>query len=172
MANIIRRDNRELARRPRPSGLFADPFRVMDELLRWDPFRGGGEGWTQSLSEFVPQFEVKETKDEYVVKADLPGVNEQDVDISVTGNVIQISGRREEERREEGDRFHAMERTFGQFTRSFALPEGADTDRVTAEMRDGVLTVRIPKKPEVQPRRISVASRSGGDGNQGEKGKA
>jgi HSP20 family protein len=172
MANLIRRDNREVAQqRPRAgSGLFLDPFRVIDELLRWEPVRGMGGGETWGLAEFVPQFEVKETKDEYVIRADLPGVKESDLDISVTGNVIQVSGRREQERKEEGDRFYALERAYGQFTRSFSLPEGADPDRVTAELREGVLTVRIPKKPEVQPKRISVGATPGGNGEKAGEG--
>src|SRR3954469_17796095 len=150
MANLIRRENREVAPRARTSGMFLDPFRMMDEMLRWDPFRGG-EGWGTGMTDFVPNFEVKETKDEYVIKADLPGVKESDVEISVTGNVIQVSGVREQERREEGERFYAMERSYGQFTRAFSLPEGADAERVSAELKDGVLAVHIPKKPEVQP---------------------
>jgi HSP20 family protein len=160
MANLIRRENREAAR-PRTSGLFLDPFRMMDEMLRWDPFRGN-EGWGSGMTEFVPSFEVKETRDEYLIKADLPGVEEKDVEISVTGNVIQVSGRREQEKKEEGERFHAMERSYGQFTRAFSLPEGADAERVSAELKDGVLAVHIPKKPEVQPKRISLGQ--GGNG--------
>jgi HSP20 family protein len=167
MANIIRRENRDVQARPRTSGLFLDPFRVMDELFRWDPFRGG-EGWGAQLTEFVPNFEVKETKDEYVLQADMPGVNERDLEISVTGNVIQVSGKREQEARQEGERFYAMERSYGTFTRSFALPEGADAERVSADLKDGVLTVRIPKKPEVQAKRISI----GAGGGSKEKGKA
>jgi HSP20 family protein len=162
MANLIRRENREAAR-ARPSGLFLDPFRMMDEMLRWDPFRGG-ENWGTNLAEFVPGFEVKESRDEYVIKADLPGVNEKDVEISVTGNVIQVSGRREQEQREEGDRFYAMERSYGQFTRGFSLPEGADAERVSAELKDGVLAVHIPKKPEVQPKRINLGTGGNGGG--------
>jgi len=158
MANLIRRDNREVAARPRSSaGQFLDPFRMLDELFRWDPSRSG-DGWGMSQAEFVPSFEVKETKDAYLVRADLPGVSDKDVEISVTGNVIQISGRREQESRQEGDRFFAMERSYGQFSRAFSLPEGADAERVSADLKDGVLSVTIPKKPEVQAKRITVGS--------------
>jgi HSP20 family protein len=164
MANLIRRDNREVAGRPRSSsGQFLDPFRMLDEFFRWDPSRGG-DGWAMTPAEFVPNFEVKETKDAYVVRADLPGVSEKDVEISVTGNVIQISGRREQESRQEDERFFAMERSYGQFSRAFSLPEGADAERVSADLKDGVLTVTIPKKPEVQAKRISVGSGDKGGG--------
>jgi HSP20 family protein len=174
MANLIRRENREVSGRPRPSGVFLDPFRMVDELLRWDPFRSG-EMYGAGGMEFMPSFEVKESKEEYVIRGDLPGVKDADLDISVTGNVIQISGRREQESRQEGDRYHTVERSYGQFTRAFSLPDGADTDHVSAELKDGVLAVRIPKKPEVQSRRISIGNQGTGNGGGTEstpKGKA
>jgi HSP20 family protein len=160
MANLIRRENRDVSR-GRPQEFAWDPFRMMDALLRWDPFRSS-EGWGSRMTEFVPTLDVKETKDAYRIKADLPGINERDVDISLTGNVLTISGRREEEHREEGDQFFAMERSYGTFARSLSLPDGADGEHVNAELKDGVLTVNIPKKPEVQPRRISIAGKSEG----------
>jgi HSP20 family protein len=152
MANLIRRENREVAR---PTAREWDPFRMMDALLRWDPFRSEG-GWTSDAADFAPRFDVKETKGAYVVKADLPGIAEKDVDISVTGNVLTVSGQREEEHREESDRFYMTERSYGRFSRSLSLPDGTDADNVKADLKDGVLTVQIPKRPEVQPRRISI----------------
>ncbi|HYG68700.1 MAG TPA: Hsp20/alpha crystallin family protein, partial [Anaeromyxobacteraceae bacterium] len=105
---------------------------------------------------FVPSFEVKETKDAYVFKADLPGIREEDLDINLTGNRLTVSGKREEEKRSEEERYYAYERSYGSFSRSFTLPEGVDAEHVDAELRDGVLTVRIAKRPEVQPKRIEV----------------
>jgi HSP20 family protein len=72
--------------------------------------------------------------------------------------MLTISGQREEEKKDEGDRYFAYERSYGTFSRSFTLPEGADTEHVRAELKDGVLTIVVPKKPEVQPRRIDVQS--------------
>jgi HSP20 family protein len=155
MANLIRRESRE-ATRPSSEYRF-DPFRVMDALLRWDPFRDDGGGLLQG-GEFVPRFDVKETKDAYVIKADLPGVKEGDLDVSLNGNMLTIRGKREEERKEEGDSYYAIERSSGSFTRSFTLPESADGDNVGADLRDGVLEVRLPKKAESQPKRIAVAT--------------
>jgi HSP20 family protein len=153
MANLIRRDNREVAR-PAAAREW-DPFRMMDALLRWDPFRSDA-GWLSDAVEFAPRFDVKETSDAYVVKADLPGLADKDVDITVTGNVLTISGQREAEHRQEGDRFFTTERSYGRFSRSLSLPDGANADNVQADLKDGVLTVQIPKRPEVQPKRISV----------------
>ncbi|MFN7135345.1 MAG: Hsp20/alpha crystallin family protein, partial [Myxococcales bacterium] len=105
---------------------------------------------------FVPRFEVKETKDGYVFKADLPGVDEKDVDVSLTGNRLTISGRREAEERKEGETYFAYERSFGSFSRTFTLPEGVDTEHVDAELKNGVLTIQLGKRAEMKPRKIAL----------------
>jgi HSP20 family protein len=107
---------------------------------------------------------VKETKDAYVFKADLPGIREEDLDISLTGNRLTVSGKREEEKREEDDRFYAYERSYGSFSRSFTLPEGIDVEHAQADLNDGVLTVSVPKKPEVKPKKIEVKKLRSGKG--------
>jgi HSP20 family protein len=163
MANLIRRNNREVARN-RTQDYAMDPvrswepFRLMDAMLRWDPFRELGSGWAPMNESFLPRFDVKETKDGYLFRADMPGVKESDLEISVTGNVLTISGKREDEHTEEGDQYHASERSYGQFARSFSLPDGADTDSVKADLKDGVLTLHLAKKPEVQPKKIAIGS--------------
>jgi HSP20 family protein len=154
MANLVKRENREVARSTSPEYRL-DPFRMMDALLRWDPFRGDWGGFNQNL-DFIPRFDVKEIKDAYVIKADLPGVKDEDVDVSLSGNLLTISGKREEEHREEGESYYAMERSSGNFARSFTMPDGVDAASVTAELKNGVLMVQIPKKPEAQPRRIAI----------------
>jgi HSP20 family protein len=162
MANIIRRyPGQEVAQ---GSGAW-DPFRAVRDAFRWDPFREieaalGTE--YRGAGSFAPTFDVKETKDAYVFRADLPGVKEEDLEISLTGNRLAISGHREQESREQGETYYATERTYGAFTRAFTLPEGVDGENVRAELKNGVLHVNVPKKPEVQPRRISVGS--GGEG--------
>jgi HSP20 family protein len=154
MTNLMFRDNRELSR-GRTRVTFWDPFRMVDDLLRWERSNGNEAAWSQG-GEFVPTFEVKETKDAYLIKADLPGIKAKDLEISLTGNFLQVFGRREQEARDDGDRYYAAERPYGQFTRCFALPDGADAERLTADLNDGVLTVHVSKKAEVQPRRIPI----------------
>ena len=149
--NIIRRES------PTPSLATWDPFRSMRDILRWDPFREMMPmAFEREAQVFVPDVDILETPDAYVFRADLPGIKEKDIEISLTGSRLTITGKREEERRDEGDTYFTCERSYGAFTRSFTLPVGADAEHVDAEMRDGVLTLNVQKKPEMQPKRIEV----------------
>jgi HSP20 family protein len=157
MATLIRRDNRDISTRGTERGFdpFRDPFRIVDALLgdtynTFDP-------WSAARG-FAPTFEVKETKNAYVFKADLPGIPEKDVEIQMTGNVLTISGERRQESVQEGERYFALERGYGRFSRAFSLPDGTDAENVTADMKEGVLTVRVPKRPEVQAKKITIGS--------------
>jgi HSP20 family protein len=155
MANLVRRGEGESAPARRQEW---HPFRMMEEMLGWDPFRAMAP-FGRYESGFAPSFEVKETRDGYVFKADLPGVKEADLDISVSGNTLTLSGKREAEEREEGETWYTYERSYGSFTRTFTLPEGANLDGASAELREGVLTVAIPKRAEAQPRKITVKAK-------------
>ncbi len=133
-----------------------DPFRLIRDLIGVDPFAGSV---TSTAETFAPDVEIKETKDSYDLTVDLPGVREQDIEVSITGNRLTVSGRREQERRKEDDRFFLYERAYGTFTRSFVIPEGADLGNVKAELRDGVLHLTIPKKAEMQSRRVEIGGK-------------
>jgi HSP20 family protein len=128
-----------------------DPFTLARELLNWDPFFSA-----RPASAFSPAFEVKETNDSFVVKADVPGVEEKDLDIAVHNGVLTVSGSRQAEERKESESYALYERQYGSFSRSFALPEMADADRIEADLRNGVLTLTIPKKSEAKPRKITI----------------
>lgn len=130
-----------------------DPFRMIRDIMAGDVFGGLVPTGAEI---FAPDIEVKETKDAFVVCADLPGVKDEDVEVNITGNRLTLSGKREEERRDESDRYFAYERSFGSFSRSLTLPEGADLENVRAELKNGVLDITIPKKAEVQPRRVQI----------------
>ncbi len=137
-----------------------DPFRMMREMMRADPY---GEASPYLIARdraaaFSPQFDVKETREGYEFRADVPGLKEGDVDIAVTGKRLTVSGHREGEGHKEGETWYAAERSYGSFTRAFTLPEGVEAERVSAELINGVLTLRIPKRAEVQPRKIVVTS--------------
>ncbi|MCE9575377.1 MAG: Hsp20/alpha crystallin family protein [Deltaproteobacteria bacterium] len=154
MANI-KRDGGELIQR--------DPFQAMREFMRWDPFReltagavpalqlGGGPGWN-------PSFEVRENKDAFVFKADLPGVKAEDVKVTLTGHRLQIQAHRQEEKEAKDDTYYTFERAYGSCTRSFTLPDTADTEHVQSELKEGVLTLVVPKRAGAQTRTIAVST--------------
>jgi len=135
-------------------------------LNRWDPFteiaRLQDEMSRQLLQSdrrtagFVPPVDILEDKDAIYVKAELPGVKPEAVQLHVENNILTLTGERKLERDESRDGYHRVERSYGSFTRSFALPNSVASDQVQADMTDGVLTVKIPKKAEVQPKRIEV----------------
>ena len=156
MSNLMTRDTRTTS----PQTPVMEPFRMMRELMRWDPFRDNL--LTLEPQTFMPSFEVKETPTAYVFKADLPGIKEEDLDISLTGNQLVVSGNREQESNKETERFHLYERTHGRFSRIFTLPDGVNPDQVAANLKDGVLTLTVGKKPEVQPRKISLSTKAQG----------
>lgn len=164
---------RDLARREGGrSGLDRlEPFELMRDMFRWDPFRDlertfrgvvGGEG-------FTPSFDVKETSDAYVIRADLPGMSEDDVDVSLSGNLLTISGERTQEERKEDETWYTLERRHGSFTRSFTLPEDVDAEHCEASFENGVLTVRLGKHEEDRPKRIKLFGK-GKHGSEGAKG--
>jgi len=132
-----------------------DPFHMARELMAWDPFFGG-----RPATAFSPAFEVKETTDAFILKADLPGVVEADLDINVHNNVLTVSGSRAAEERKEGESYALYERQFGSFSRSFSLPDMADGDKVTASLDAGVLTLAVAKKAEAKPRKIALAKKA------------
>jgi len=160
MSSLIRRSNPYVRSRSQ-QGL--EPFSLMRDLWGWDPFAEMSTA-TPTTSTFAPTFDVKETKDAYVFKADLPGIEEKDLDISLTADRLAISGSREEEKREESETFYAYERGYGSFSRSFSLPEGVDVDGADAKMENGVLTISVPKKATSKPRKLSLSG-NGASGN-------
>jgi HSP20 family protein len=144
-----------------------EPFRDMDDVfnrffadtLRRLPVHAGnlaGDG--QQAREWAPLADVCENEAEYVIKAELPEVRKEDVSITVQDGVLTLSGERKQEKREEGERTHRVERYYGSFARRFALPENVDEQAIRAESRDGVIVIHIPKQPvvEPQPRQIRV----------------
>jgi HSP20 family protein len=135
-----------------------DPWRTMRTLLSWDPFREMAAFPTAEERGFAlaPAFDVKETKDAYEFKADVPGIHDRDLEVTMTGNRLTVSGKRDAEKEEKTERYYTYERTYGSFTRSFTLPDGADVERLNASLEKGVLSITVPKRPEVQPKKIAV----------------
>ncbi|MEY3144185.1 MAG: hypothetical protein RLY21_2678 [Planctomycetota bacterium] len=107
------------------------------------------EGW-------IPPIDVSETDDEIFIRGELPGIATRDLEITITGNTLSISGKKEEKEETEQEDFHRCERRFGAFRRVIDLPESADTERIVADSDNGVITVRIAKKPGQRAKRIEV----------------
>jgi HSP20 family protein len=135
-----------------------EPFRAMRDLFRWDPFREMTPIFSGEVQAFAPAFEVKETKDSFVFKADVPGVKEQDLEVTTAGNLLTVTGKRESEKEEREDNFYAYERSYGSFTRSFTLPQHADIEHVHADLKSGELTIVIPKAAAAVAKRVPIAS--------------
>lgn len=145
-------------------------------LVRWDPsrdldllqgdvnrlfdafFQGRGNGRANGLQRWIPPMDLTERGDEYVLRADLPGLTSEDVDIEVKDDVLTISGERRSEHEDKGEGFHRIERSFGRFSRSLDLPAGIDPESVSAHFDNGVLEVRVPKPAEAQPTKVAIGS--------------
>lgn len=140
-----------------------EPFRDVDDVFdRFfaDAFRRfprqAAEG--RPTLDWAPLADVSETDGEYLIKAELPEVRKEDVNVTVLDGVLTLSGERKQEKREDGEKLHRVERQYGAFVRRFALPENADEQAIRAESRDGVIVIHVPKHKvvEPQPRQIQV----------------
>lgn len=130
-----------------------DPFyslhRNVDQLFD-DVFTGFNLRPFGDFDAFTPTVDVSENDNEIKVAAELPGLAEADIDVSLEHNVLTISGEKKHESEDKGDNYHRIERSYGTFRRSIALPEGIDADKVDATFKNGVLSVTLPKTPEAQ----------------------
>ena len=140
-------------------------------LVRWDPVReldslqsdmnrlfdrffdGRGSNGNQR---WIPAMDLLETEDHLVLRGDLPGLTEEDVDIEIKDNVLTVSGERKAENEEKSEGYYRVERSFGSFSRSLTLPQGVRADAVEARFDNGVLEVRIPKPAEARPTRVEI----------------
>jgi HSP20 family protein len=119
--------------------------------------RGAAEGST-ATAEWAPAVDIKEEKDKFVIHADIPGVKPEDIDISMEHGVLTIKGEKETEAKTEKEGYKRVERTYGSFYRRFSLPDTANPDAISAVSKNGVLELTIPKREDVKPKKISVAS--------------
>ncbi|MDJ0904762.1 MAG: Hsp20/alpha crystallin family protein [Woeseiaceae bacterium] len=108
------------------------------------------------VSDWAPAVDIVEEKDRFILRADVPGVAREDIDVSMEDGILTISGERHTEKHEDAEGVKRFERVSGKFYRRFTLPETADAEGIAARNANGILEVSIPKQPEVQPRRITV----------------
>jgi HSP20 family protein len=152
-------------------------------LVRWEParelstlqsemnrlFQAFFDGDGETARQWAPAMDLMDAGDHLVLKADLPGLSEDDVRIEVRDDVLTVSGERKSEHEQKRNGYYRVERAFGGFSRSLTLPEGVDADRIEASFDKGVLEVRIPKPEERQPRRIAIGKDSAVEGTATEK---
>ena len=136
-----------------------EPAREVDTLQGevnrvFDAFFGNGSG--ARTHRWVPAMDLVETEQDLVLRADLPGLSKADVELEVKDGVLTVSGERKAEHEEKSEGYYRVERAFGRFSRSLTVPDGVDSEAITAEFADGVLEVRIPKPAERKPQRIAI----------------
>lgn len=115
-----------------------------------------GEKEALAVAQWAPLVDISEDANEYLVKAELPEVKKEDVKVNVENGQLTISGERKSEKEEKGKKFHRVERSYGSFLRTFTLPEAVSNDKVTAEFKDGLLIVHLPKDEKARPKAIEV----------------
>ena len=146
----------------------------MTVIARWDPFREfstlqdrmnrlfresyGPEGRDESLttSQFAPPVDVYEDEHNVVLKVEVPGIDEKDIDVRVENNVLTVHGERKVEKEEKEENFRRIERQYGSFTRTFTVPSTVDAERIQADYDKGILKIVLPKKAEAKPKSIKV----------------
>src|ERR1700757_2160199 len=142
-----------------------NPLREIDEVQnRFNPFflagfpnrMGSGEIHSLTVADWSPEVDISEDDHEYLLKADLPEMKKDDVRVTVEDGVLSVSGERKGVKEDQKKKFHRIERSFGTFRRSFTLPEDADSTKVTAEFRDGVLKVHLPTTTTPKSKAIQV----------------
>ena len=148
----------------------------MSSLVRWDPFReldelqkrlstlfgrapvkkNGEQEEALTVAEWAPLVDIAEDNNAYVITAELPGLKKEEIKVGVQDDVLTISGERKYEKEEKDKKFHRVERAYGNFSRRFTIPANSDGENVSAEFKDGILQVHLPKTERVKPKQIEV----------------
>jgi len=137
---------------PTISSLQNEMNRMLDRF-----FKGGDlSDFGMETGAWIPPIDLAESDEKFMVKAEIPGIDPKEIDISVKDNTLLIKGEKKEEKEEKGKNYYRMERRYGGFSRSIDLPSSVDTNKVTAECKNGVLEITLQKKEEVKPKQINV----------------
>ena len=139
-----------------------DPFRDMVTLrekmnrLFEDVFTGRGEDKELAASTWAPAVDIYETENELIMTAEVPGIEEKDIEIKIEDNTLSLRGERKFEKETKEENYHRIERSYGSFYRAFTLPNSIDPDRIQAEHENGVLKISMPKRQELKPRKVKI----------------
>jgi HSP20 family protein len=139
------------------------PFRALSPFFRrplwedyetfWPQLWGGDQ---DTLARWAPKVEIIERPEAFLIKAEVPGLEAKDIDVNITGDLLTLRGERKKEEEKDTDHYHIREHVYGAFERSFTFPAPVDSQHVEAEIKDGLLTVRVMKKEEGKPAKINV----------------
>jgi HSP20 family protein len=137
------------------------PFRDFERMRRdmdrlWESFFERGVRRAEDEGEWLPSLDVAETKNEIVVKAEVPGLDPKDIDISLSDGLLTIKGEKKQEREEKEEDYHLVERSYGTFTRSIGLPKEVQRDKINASYKNGVLKVVLPKSEEAKKKELKI----------------
>ena len=145
-------------------------------VVRWDPFRelgmlqdrmnrlfdDAGRGWRAdepaATTSWSPSVDIFETEGEIIVKAELPGLERKDIVLHLENNVLTLRGERKFEKETKEENYHRIERSYGNFNRSFSIPATVDEEKIRADYKDGVLNIALPKKEQAKPKQIKISS--------------
>lgn len=146
-----------------------EPAREVDSLQSevnrvFDAFFGGGSS-AERTRRWIPPMDLVETDDHFVLRADLPGLTQEDVAIEIKDGMLTVSGERRADHEERSEGFYRVERAFGHFSRSMTLPDGIDAEKVSADFHEGVLEVRVPKPEQRKPHRVAIGASNGASVN-------
>lgn len=138
-----------------PFGDFERMRREMDHL--WDSFiEGGPRSRAEEEGEWLPALDLAETVNEFVVKAEMPGLVPKDIDINLSDNLLTIKGEKKQEREEKEENYHLLERSYGAFTRSIQLPAEVKHEKIAASFKNGILKVVLPKSEETRKKEVKI----------------
>lgn len=138
----------------RPFGELGRFRREMDDL--WNRFFGETRLPRIFVQEWAPSADISETKDNVVVRAELPGLEAKDIDVSISGDILNIKGEKKKEEEKKDEHFYCCERYAGSFQRSFRLPVGVKSDKIDATFKNGILTITLPKAEEAKKKQIEI----------------
>jgi HSP20 family protein len=138
---------------------FRDMVSIQDEMNKlFDDFLGRPlmrTEWSEGV--WNPSVDISETKDNVLIKAEMPGLNKEDVKISMQDNMLTLTGEKKQEKEEKETNYHRVERSYGAFSRSFSLPTSVKNDKIRATYKDGILSITLPKTEEVKPKEIPIS---------------
>jgi len=138
------------------------PFRELERMRRemdrlWDSFfEGKPAKRVEEVGEWLPTLDISETKNDLVVRAEIPGIDPKDIDISLVNEVLTIKGDKKQEKEEKEENYHLIERSYGSFTRTIRLPKEVQSDKINASYKNGILKITLPKSEEAKKKEIKI----------------